>query len=320
VTWSAQTANTANNLNGIAAVDSSHVWAVGATGTILFYNGTSWATQTSGSANNLNDVDCVDSSHCWAAGNAGTILFYNGTSWAAQTSGTSNNLNGVDCVDSSHCWAVGASGTILFYNGTSWATQTSGTAGTLQGVTFVDSSHGWASGATGTVLFYNGTSWSSQTADATANNCFAVAFYDANTGLLGCDSKNAPAMNLQRTGDGGSDWIALDSQYLQFGFSPSLSQSATITSVKATVTYKTSAAPGAASSFWLLASTDGGTTWKYYPLPVGSTTAATQTVDLSSLVTTVSQLQNLSLRFYVDQGSTFTTSHDYVNVSVAQTW
>jgi hypothetical protein len=319
-TWSAQTSNTASNLNGIALVDSSHAWAVGATGTIDFYNGTSWATQTSGTTNNLNGVSCLDSTHCWAVGNAGTIDFYNGTSWATQTSGTTNNLNGVSCLDSSHCWAVGASGTIDFYNGTTWATQASGSTQALQGVTFIDSSHGWASGGAGTVLFFNGTSWSAQTADAIANNCVAVAFFNATTGVLGCDSKNAPALNLQRTGDGGSDWIGLGSQYLQVAFSPTLSLSATLTSVKATVTYKTSAAPGAATSFWLLASLDGGTTWTYYALPAGSTTATTQTVDLSTLVTTVAQLQNLRLRFFVDQGSSFTTSHDYINVAVWQTW
>jgi photosystem II stability/assembly factor-like uncharacterized protein len=319
-TWAAQTSSTTNNFNGVWAVETSHVWAVGNSGTIDFYNGTAWATQTSGTANNLNGVYCVDSSHCWAAGNSGTIDFYNGTTWATQTSGTTQTLNGVYCLDSTHCWAVGNSGTILFYNGTSWATQTSGTTNALQGVTFVDSSHGWASGASGTVLFYNGTSWSAQTADATANNCFAVAFFDANHGLLGCDTKNSPAIDLQRTGDGGSDWVSLGSQYLQFGFSPALSPSATIVSVKATFTYKTSAAPGSASIFWVLASPDGGTTWTYYALPAGSTTAATATVDLSSLITTLTQLQNLALRFYVSQGSTFTTSHDYVNLQVAQTW
>src|SRR5262249_45334030 len=88
------------------------------------YNGTSWGTQTSNTGQNLNDVYAVDSSHVWAVGATGTIDFYNGTSWATQTSGITTALNGVFFLDASNGWAVGDSGKVLktTNGGTNWST------------------------------------------------------------------------------------------------------------------------------------------------------------------------------------------------------
>src|SRR5262249_15107579 len=180
--------------------DSTHVWAVGNSGTIDFYNGTSWATQTSNTTLKLEDVYALDSSHVWAVGSTGTIDFYNGTSWATQTSPVSNNLTGVWLVDANNGWIAGDGGKILKTTdgGTNWSTVSSPAGATnLKGVTFVDSTHGWISGDNSTILFYNGSSWSAQTAQASAKNCLAIAASSTSRVIFGCDTGH---MEITSTG------------------------------------------------------------------------------------------------------------------------
>ena len=88
----------------------------------------------SGTAQALENVWGLDATHVWAVGDSGTILFWNGISWSAQSSGTTQTLNGVWGVDNSHVWAVGSGGSLLFWNGSFWASLTSGTTSTLPGI------------------------------------------------------------------------------------------------------------------------------------------------------------------------------------------
>ncbi|MDI6830324.1 MAG: IPT/TIG domain-containing protein [Actinomycetota bacterium] len=159
-TWDAQSSGTTEYLNGVDALDASHVWAVGSNGTIRFFNGSSWGGQSSGTTQPLYDVSAAAANRVWAVGYQGTIRYFNGSSWSGQSSGTSNNLNSVYAADASHVWAVGANGTIRFFNGSSWGGQSSGTSEDLYSVEGLDASHVWAVGANGTMLFYNGSGWS----------------------------------------------------------------------------------------------------------------------------------------------------------------
>jgi hypothetical protein len=79
-TFTAQTSGTTQALYGVESMfDASvNLYAVGANGTILNYNGTAWSPQSSGGTTILNDVviringtTFVDA---WAVGNGGTIL------------------------------------------------------------------------------------------------------------------------------------------------------------------------------------------------------------------------------------------------------
>ncbi len=64
-----------DDLRGVSAVDETHVWAVGAGGTILFYDGTSWTAQASGTTDDLWGVSALDESHVWTVGHGEIILF-----------------------------------------------------------------------------------------------------------------------------------------------------------------------------------------------------------------------------------------------------
>jgi len=198
--WSAQASGTTQNLNGVWGSSATSVWAVGDSGTILKFNGTSWAAQTSGTTQILYAVWGSDASNVWAVGAGGTILKFNGTAWSAQTSGTTQALNGVWGSSATSVWAVGVGGTILKFNGTSWAAQTSGTTQNLNGVRGSSTTSVWSVGDAGTILKFNGTSWTAQTSGITV----------ALDGVWASDANNVWAAGASgtrlRTTSGGSLW------------------------------------------------------------------------------------------------------------------
>jgi hypothetical protein len=116
-------------LNGVAAVSASDVWAVGDSGSgtlIEQWNGTSWAVVTSpnpatAAFSTLSDAAIVSASDIWAVGQsrnssgipATLIEQWNGTSWTIVTSpapGTESLLSGASADPASgQAWAVGNS-------------------------------------------------------------------------------------------------------------------------------------------------------------------------------------------------------------------
>jgi len=175
-TWGSQTSSTVNTLNSVWGYSASEVFAVGHGGTILKYNGTSWSSQTSGTTNNLYGVwETLAGDHVFAVGASGTILYSDddGTTWSSHTSGTTKNLYGVWGTASNNVYAVGASGTILKYNGTSWSSQTSGTTNNLYGIWGTASNNIFAVGASGIILNYTA-SWSSPMTSGTTSNLYGV--------------------------------------------------------------------------------------------------------------------------------------------------
>jgi len=168
-TWALQNAQPeANHLHGIWGSSSTDVFAVGSSGTILHYDGTSWTSMSNATTERLWSVWGSSSTDVLAVGDSGTILHYDGTSWSSMSSGTTTSLLGVWGSSSTDVFAVGSSGTILHYNGTSWIPMSSGTTSTLHDVWGVSSSDVFAVGASGTILHYNGASWNSMSSGTTS--------------------------------------------------------------------------------------------------------------------------------------------------------
>lgn len=69
-----------------------NVWAVGASGTILRWNGADWSLQQSGTDKVLRDVWGTEASNAWAVGDGGIILRWNGTVWSQVASGTEERI------------------------------------------------------------------------------------------------------------------------------------------------------------------------------------------------------------------------------------
>jgi hypothetical protein len=71
---------------------------------------------TSGTSNWLFGVWGSSGSNVFAVGDSGTILHYDGSSWSSMTSGTSNDLEGVWGSSGSNVFATGEGGTILHHS------------------------------------------------------------------------------------------------------------------------------------------------------------------------------------------------------------
>ncbi len=157
--WYEMESGTASPLYGAWGSSATDVFAVGGSGTILHYDGSSWSAMSSGTTNHLNEVWGSSATDVFAVGTFGTILHYDGSSWSAMGSGTTNHLNEVWGSSATDVFAVGGSGTILHYDGSSWSAMSSGTTSSLSGI--------WGSSATDVfavssirILHYDGSSWS----------------------------------------------------------------------------------------------------------------------------------------------------------------
>ena len=123
-----------NNLYGVWVNTATDVFTVGASGTILHYDGNSWSSMASGTTAALNGVWGSSGSNIFAVGDNGVILRYNGSSWSSMASGTTAWLNAVWGSSGTNVFAVGDNGVILRYNGSSWSSMNSGTSKSLYGV------------------------------------------------------------------------------------------------------------------------------------------------------------------------------------------
>ena len=157
--WKSLRDTPGRRLNAVAALDSSHVWAAGEAGLMLFYNGVSWAEQPLPSPGTVNGLSALDSSHVWAVGEGGKVFFFDGRRWSGDTPLPGRSLQSVFALDAEHVWAAGARGTILAWDGRAWLDQSVGGPDTLRGVGALDAEHVWAAGDRGAVKYYDGRSW-----------------------------------------------------------------------------------------------------------------------------------------------------------------
>lgn len=186
--------DTGDSLDGIAAISSSDVWAVGYNNygnnplpLAEHYDGTQWSAVSlpipSGATGvTLTGVAAVSTNNVWAVGyyqgsgiNTYTLIEqWNGTNWSIVSSpnpggGNDDFLNGVAAVSATDIWAVGVyygSALIEQWNGVNWNVVPSpapnGSA-ELFGVSAISSTNVWAVGDTNSSTSlteqWNGTSW-----------------------------------------------------------------------------------------------------------------------------------------------------------------
>jgi hypothetical protein len=229
------TTNTNNNL------DELNAWAVGDSGTILHWDGTSWSTVSSPTADNLYSVFFVDASTGWAVGgsaNNGVILYYNGT-WNVweriSFSGFTDHFDMVNGTlysvtassDGMTGWIAGANGIALNWNGDTWFGFTDVSPNNLRSVSMIhDSAEAWAVGDGGTIVHWTGTTWETLTSP-TNLALYTIQMENSTSGwAAGGSDETGVVLNMN-----GSTWSVWDN-YL-FGMNGEIQQSinATIYSI-----------------------------------------------------------------------------------------
>jgi hypothetical protein len=157
--WKVVNSGTTSNINATFILDENNMWAAGANGLILHFDGTEWMPSESGSTATLNGLYFISETDGYAVGNGGVILHFDGVAWAENVSGTTKDLMGVSFADANSGWAVGSGGVIIQYTGT-WSEVASGSTKDLTGVSVVNTSDVWVCGKAKTILHYTGSSWS----------------------------------------------------------------------------------------------------------------------------------------------------------------
>lgn len=154
-----------NDLLGIWGDRPDNFWAVGATGTLLRWDGASWKGLHSPTKNSLYAVWAASSGDVWAVGSAGTLAHFDGQAFSllpVDKPLQSIDLKAVWGTSSSNIWAVGSGGAIIHYDGITWSLVSSNTTNNLFGIWGSDDRNIWAFGQGGTILRWNGNSWTGE--------------------------------------------------------------------------------------------------------------------------------------------------------------
>lgn len=114
--WNVITSTPRETLYGVSGSGPDDIWAVGAAGTTLHFDGTEWTEQASGTTLPLWDVDVGSNGEVYAVGNGGIALAWTGKAWEISPTGVDNNLYDVDISPIGDVWAVGNRGMTLRTN------------------------------------------------------------------------------------------------------------------------------------------------------------------------------------------------------------
>jgi len=292
----------------LVATYSGDIW-VSANG------GQSWTEQTAPVAPIWYGGLFVNASDGWAVGAGGDIVATTngGTTWTKQTSGTTDDLLGVSCVSTTQCWAAGAGGVIVATasGGTTWTAETSGTTEEFYALECFSASDCWAAGAGGVIYATTngGTTWAAQTS-GTTDNLWQVDCYSASD----CWAVGANIVLI--TTNGGVTWYSPATQYVQWTFTPTVASGASVSSAVLTLVDDASAAPSAATKTYVLVSANGGTTWTPFLIANPTTTLATQTVSISSVINSATAVSGMEVRYMAVGSNSYTSTFDLVHVDI----
>jgi photosystem II stability/assembly factor-like uncharacterized protein len=279
--------------------------------------------------NFLNDVHFVDAQTGWAVGSGGIVYksIDGGVSWTRQAEGVTGiagvNAQIVHFVDTQTGFIGMANGHLARTTdgGATWSVSTtlltaSGVvANAFRAIQFIDANVGYAAiglNNNNVVLKTEdgGATWTNQQA-LTGANWLTMAFFDANRGVLGSNSRTGQFY----TTNGGATWTAA-------GDVPQISNLSALSAIQ-WIDANTVIAVGQGNSFQglaspMLKSTDGGATWVQKSITEGPTNNVYLTLDRLDDGTLVAGGHNrastASLAISTDNGETWRAFDTDLNV------
>ncbi|MEY2929472.1 MAG: hypothetical protein RL033_221 [Pseudomonadota bacterium] len=157
--WATQSLQ-GNTLRAVAANSPKDLWAVGALGLTLHFDGTSWSSHWAPLQKTLRGV-WLQGDELWAVGDEAQLLHYVGEHWEAVALPdvpVSTSLRGVTGDGSGRMWVVGDGGLMFERRSGSWSRVDVGTAVALNAV-WAGGGEAWAVGDAGTVLHLGNDAW-----------------------------------------------------------------------------------------------------------------------------------------------------------------
>ncbi|MFT3712239.1 MAG: hypothetical protein QM817_31730 [Archangium sp.] len=111
-----------NALFGAFAFGPKTVWAVGESGTVLFWNGERTFMVDVGTTVDLYAVHGTNPSDVFVAGDEGVIVHFNGTTWQRELTPGAFRINALWVAPTGQAFAAANGGSILKRSGTTWTT------------------------------------------------------------------------------------------------------------------------------------------------------------------------------------------------------
>ena len=158
--WGRCNESTKSALYSVWGSSATNVYAVGAAGTVLRFDGNVWKKVAAGTSKTLRGVWGSSATDVWAVGEAGTVLRFDGKVWGTNSPGTLLSFNGVWGSSSSDVFIAADKGTIYRWNGKGFAAYNLFAYNAFYGVWGSASSNVWAVGAGATIAHFDGTTWS----------------------------------------------------------------------------------------------------------------------------------------------------------------
>jgi len=110
------------------------IWAGGANGTVVHWNGTSWnQVDTGAGPTEIVDIWGLSPTDVYAVGSLGHILHYNGTTWTQMDSGVVTRLEAIWGTAANDLFVIGGD-TLLHYDGANWTPVRDATLDSMHGI------------------------------------------------------------------------------------------------------------------------------------------------------------------------------------------
>lgn len=159
IIWTLDAVPVVTDLHGIAQLVGNTAVAVGETGTVIEYDGSSWNTVVAGTSETLYAVT-VYGTRITTVGANGTIVHFNGATWITQTSGVTYDLYATWANADLNGLAAGQEAPILLYTGAVWETDPFDTGlqdiASLSSIFAIAANDMWVVGNRGTLLHWDG--------------------------------------------------------------------------------------------------------------------------------------------------------------------
>lgn len=169
LTWEKMETPVTGDLRAVWMLSETEGWAVGSYATMQLRNGV-WTEVMGNAYRNLYGVYGFAANDVWAVGASGTVLRYDGITWGVVPSNTSIGLRAVWGASDDDVWMVGEGGLVLHWDGSELTKVTVDTTQTLTAVWGRSSDDVTIVGSRGVAFHWDGTGWSKLSLGAAAKN------------------------------------------------------------------------------------------------------------------------------------------------------
>jgi len=158
--WTIVPSGTSETLYGIWGSAANDIWAVGAGGTILHWDGKTWTRADSATGETFRAVWGSSSTNVFTVGSTSTIRHWDGSTWSGMTDTTSLDLYGVWGDAANSVFTAGNMLSIFHWNGHEWEYwDIQLTTDSFYSVWGTSYNNVYLVGDSGRVHHYNGSSW-----------------------------------------------------------------------------------------------------------------------------------------------------------------